>query len=91
MLIVLTWSLSVRADCVIGLKLCDQALLDAEAHIIQRDNLIDRQEILIQTLATQRNEAYEIAGDEAGRMPWYFWAVVGTAAGVVIGQTVVFK
>ena len=82
---------TASADCNIALKLCDEALTSAEGHITSQRELIDSQEELIKKLATQRNEAYDRLGDEVGGMPWYFWSAIGVAAGVVFGQTVVFK
>lgn len=79
------------ADCDTSLKLCSEALKASENHISAQAELLDNQEKLIQTLAKQRNEAYEALTQDAGRIPWYAWGALGMAAGVILGQTVIFK
>lgn len=74
---------NLRADCEVALKLCDEAVNALQADVVAKRELIDKQEELIKKLALQRNQAYDRLDDEI-ITPWYFWAVLGIAGGVIL-------
>jgi hypothetical protein len=73
-----------------ALELCLESLDISTQQINAQRELLQTQDEYIVKLVKQRNELYEKV-DTSSSIPWYLWALTGVAAGVIIGQTVVFK
>jgi hypothetical protein len=65
------------------LQRCDFALKAALAEIEARKATDQLKDEYIQKLTAQRDKAYEAAEPGHG-LPWFVWATVGVAAGVIL-------
>lgn len=74
--------LPVRADD--KLKLCDEALSACNMYVDRLKEQVKRQDEYIVVIEKQRNEALKQVSEDGGKYPFYFWLIIGAAAGVVI-------
>lgn len=63
---------------------CELRLEGCEKSVQNWKGVVEKQDEYIAVLTKQRNEAMEKLGSEDSRLPWYVWAIVGVAGGVVL-------
>lgn len=63
---------------------CDEALIATEKELELRKSLRIKDQEYQKILENQRNKAYDQLKDQGSLLPWYFWAILGTAGGVIL-------
>lgn len=77
-------TVSNATECDTVLKACDEALKQSLEQREKQRIYISNQEELVLLLSKQRNEAYEELSKKGENYPWYVWAIVGAATGVIL-------
>lgn len=66
------------------LKACDEALGACNVYVDRLKEQVKRQDEYIVVIEKQRNEALKQVAEDGGKYPFYFWLIIGAAAGVVL-------